>query len=110
MLEIKEFRCYEAKIVESEKAGGCQKSNPEHLWLELPVAVLSSTTAAAGLFTFLYFQSENPQRMAEAIVKATTNYDDPDILAEVSRGLGEPMRGLEMAAIPEGEQLAVRGW
>ena len=56
------------------------------------------------------FKSENPQRMAEAIVKATTNYDDPDILAEVSRGLGEPMRGLEMAAIPEGEQLAVRGW
>ena len=56
------------------------------------------------------FKSENPQRMAEAIVKATTNYDDPDILAEVSRGLGEPMRGLEMAAIPAGEQLAVRGW
>ena len=56
------------------------------------------------------FKSENPQRMAEAIVKATTNYDDPDILAQVSRGLGEPMRGLEMAAIPEGEQLAVRGW
>lgn len=56
------------------------------------------------------FKSENPQRMAEAIVKATTNYDDPDILAGVSRGLGEPMRGLEMAAIPEGEQLAVRGW
>ncbi len=56
------------------------------------------------------FKSENPQRMAEAIVKATTNYDDPDILAAVSRGLGEPMRGLEMAAIPEGEQLAVRGW
>ena len=56
------------------------------------------------------FKSENPQRMAEAIVKATTNYDDPDILAEVSRGLGEPMRGLEMTAIPEGAQLAVRGW
>ncbi len=56
------------------------------------------------------FKSENPQRMAEAIVKATTNYDDPEILAQVSRGLGEPMRGLEMAAIPAGEQLAVRGW
>ena len=56
------------------------------------------------------FKSENPQRMAEAIVKATTNYGDPDILAQVSRGLGEPMRGLEMTAIPEGEQLAVSGW
>ena len=56
------------------------------------------------------FKSESPQRMAEAIVKATTNYGDPDILAQVSRGLGEPMRGLEMTAIPEGEQLAVRGW
>lgn len=56
------------------------------------------------------FKSENPARMAEAIVKATTHYDDPGILAEVSRGLGEPMKGLEIAAIPEGEQLSVRGW
>jgi pyridoxal 5'-phosphate synthase pdxS subunit len=56
------------------------------------------------------FKSENPERVARAIVKATTHYDNPDILAEVSAGLGEPMHGLELAAIPAEERLAVRGW
>ena len=45
-----------------------------------------------------------------AIVQATTHFDDPKIIAEVSSGLGAPMRGLELAAIPEAERLAVRGW
>jgi pyridoxal 5'-phosphate synthase pdxS subunit len=48
--------------------------------------------------------------MANAIVQATTHFTDPKILAEVSKGLGAPMRGLEIAAIPEAERLAVRGW
>jgi pyridoxal 5'-phosphate synthase pdxS subunit len=56
------------------------------------------------------FKSENPDRVARAIVKATTHYDNPEILAEVSAGLGEPMRGLELAEIPVEERLAVRGW
>jgi len=56
------------------------------------------------------FKSENPERVARAIVKATTHYDNPDILAEVSNGLGEPMRGLELSEIPVEERLAVRGW
>jgi pyridoxal 5'-phosphate synthase pdxS subunit len=56
------------------------------------------------------FKSENPERVARAIVKATTHYDNPDILAEVSAGLGEPMRGLELSEIPVEERLAVRGW
>ena len=56
------------------------------------------------------FKSEEPQRMAEAIVKATTHYNDPDILAEVSRGLGSAMPGLDVRTMPEQEQLAVRGW
>jgi pyridoxal 5'-phosphate synthase pdxS subunit len=56
------------------------------------------------------FKSENPERVARAIVKATTHYDNPQILAEVSAGLGEPMRGLELAEIPVEERLAVRGW
>ena len=47
---------------------------------------------------------------ARAIVQATTHYDDPRIIAEVSKGLGEPMRGIAMEAIPEGERLAARGW
>ena len=56
------------------------------------------------------FKSENPQRMAEAIVKATTHYNQPDILADVSRGLGESMPGLDVRTMPLEEQLATRGW
>jgi pyridoxal 5'-phosphate synthase pdxS subunit len=56
------------------------------------------------------FKSDNPARMAEAIVKATTHYNDPKILAEVSKGLGKPMRGIEMDKLPEEERLARRGW
>ena len=56
------------------------------------------------------FKSEQPQVMAEAIVKATTHYNDPDILAEVSRGLGAAMPGLDVRTMPVEEQLAVRGW
>ena len=56
------------------------------------------------------FKSQNPQRMADAIVKATTHYQDPDIIAEVSRGLGDAMAGLDIRTMPESEQLATRGW
>ena len=56
------------------------------------------------------FKSEQPQVMAEAIVKATTHFNDPDILAEVSRGLGAAMPGLDVRTMPVEEQLAVRGW
>jgi pyridoxal 5'-phosphate synthase pdxS subunit len=56
------------------------------------------------------FKSEDPARMAAAIVQATTHFDDPKIIAEVSKGLGAPMRGIEISTIPEGERLAVRGW
>ena len=56
------------------------------------------------------FKAENPEKVAKAIVKATTQYDNPEILAEVSAGLGEPMRGLELAEIPSEERLANRGW
>ena len=56
------------------------------------------------------FKSENPAKRAAAIVKAVTHYNDPAILAEVSKGLGEPMRGLQAADLPEEERLAVRGW
>jgi pyridoxal 5'-phosphate synthase pdxS subunit len=56
------------------------------------------------------FKSAEPERMAKAIVKATTHFRDASIIADVSRGLGEPMRGLEIAAIPQNELLATRGW
>ncbi len=56
------------------------------------------------------FKSSDPPRRARAIVEAVTHYEDPAIIAEVSKGLGEPMRGLEISEIPEAELLAQRGW
>ena len=56
------------------------------------------------------FKSGDPARRAAAIVKATTHYNDPYVLAEVSRNLGEPMVGRQVSAIPEAELIAGRGW
>ena len=56
------------------------------------------------------FKSADPAARAKAIVLATTHYDDPDVVAKASEGLGEAMPGLEMSAIPEEEQLNKRGW
>ncbi len=74
-------------------------------------AALMMQLGADGVFVGSgIFKSEHPARRAAAIVKATTHFQDAAILAEVSRGLGEPMRGLEISAIPQGELLAARGW
>ena len=56
------------------------------------------------------FKSDDPAARAVAIVKATTHYDDPAVLLEVSRGLQPGMKGLEMSEIPKEERLAARGW
>ncbi|MEY4655669.1 MAG: pyridoxal 5-phosphate synthase lyase subunit PdxS [Actinomycetota bacterium] len=56
------------------------------------------------------FKSGNPEARAAAIVKATTNYDNADVLAEVSRGLGEAMVGINVADLPAPHRLAERGW
>jgi pyridoxal 5'-phosphate synthase pdxS subunit len=74
-------------------------------------AALAMQLGAEGVFVGSgIFKSEDPARMANAIVQATTHFDNPQIIAEVSRGLGASMPGLEMGAIPEAERLAVRGW
>jgi pyridoxal 5'-phosphate synthase pdxS subunit len=56
------------------------------------------------------FKSADPARRAKAIVDATTHFRDAKLVAEVSRGLGEAMRGLSLESIPAQERLAVRGW
>jgi pyridoxal 5'-phosphate synthase pdxS subunit len=56
------------------------------------------------------FKSEDPSRRAVAIVKATTHYTDPKIIAEVSRGLGTAMPGIEMSSLKQEELMASRGW
>ncbi len=55
------------------------------------------------------FKAANPQKVAEAIVKATMNYDDPKLLSEVSKGLGEAMPGLEMTTLTEADKMQIRG-
>jgi pyridoxal 5'-phosphate synthase pdxS subunit len=56
------------------------------------------------------FKSGDPALRARAIVKATTHFNNPDILAEVSEGIGEPMVGISAKSLPSNEQLATRGW
>ncbi len=74
-------------------------------------AALAMQLGADGVFVGSgIFKSEDPARTANAIVQATTHFDNPKILAEVSKGLGAAMRGIALEAIPEGERLAVRGW
>ena len=74
-------------------------------------AALVMQLGAEGVFVGSgIFKSEDPARMANAIVQATTHFDDPKILAEVSKGLGAPMRGIAMEQLAESDRLAVRGW
>jgi len=56
------------------------------------------------------FKSDDPAPRARAIVDAVANYDNPAKLAEISRGLGQPMSGIAVGAMPENEKIAVRGW
>jgi pyridoxal 5'-phosphate synthase pdxS subunit len=56
------------------------------------------------------FKSGDPPTRAKAIVEAVTHFDDPEILAEISKGLGEAMVGIGVTEIPESERLALRGW
>jgi len=56
------------------------------------------------------FKSENPAKMAAAVVEATTNFDDPQILAKISRGLGNPMSGIAISELSDEQKIAGRGW
>ena len=74
-------------------------------------AALMMQLGAEGVFVGSgIFKSEDPARMANAIVQATTFFDDASKIAEVSKGLGAPMRGIALEEIPDEERLAVRGW
>jgi pyridoxal 5'-phosphate synthase pdxS subunit len=74
-------------------------------------AALMMQLGADGVFVGSgIFKSGDPEARAHAIVEATTYYNDPDIIAKVSRGLGEAMVGIDVADVPEGQRLAPRGW
>ncbi|MGH2727779.1 MAG: pyridoxal 5'-phosphate synthase lyase subunit PdxS [Actinomycetota bacterium] len=74
-------------------------------------AALVMQLGAEGVFVGSgIFKSDDPAVRAKAIVEATTYFNDPDVLAKVTRGLGEPMRGLDVRSMPTEERLAERGW
>lgn len=74
-------------------------------------AALMMQLGADGVFVGSgIFKSKNPEARAKAIVKATTHYQNPEIIAEVSKNLGEAMPGLDIKQIPTDELLAPRGW
>lgn len=56
------------------------------------------------------FKSGDPAKRARAIVEATTHFNEPEIIAEVSRGLGEPMVGINVSSLPQSQLMAGRGW
>ena len=74
-------------------------------------AALMMQLGADGVFVGSgIFKSENPELVAKAVTEATANYEDAEVLAKVSRGLGKAMPGLEISQIPEEERLQSRGW
>ncbi len=74
-------------------------------------AALMMRLGADGVFVGSgIFKSENPAAFARAIVEATTHYQDAEVLARVSRGLGAAMRGISVSSLPEKELMAARGW
>ncbi len=74
-------------------------------------AALMMQLGADGVFVGSgIFKSDNPKVRAKAIVEATTHYDNPKILAQVSEGLGEAMKGIEISQIAPAERMQDRGW
>jgi pyridoxal 5'-phosphate synthase pdxS subunit len=74
-------------------------------------AALMMQLGADGVFVGSgIFKSGDPKQRAKAIVEATTNFDDPSVIARVSRGLGEAMVGINIDILPASERFAGRGW
>ena len=74
-------------------------------------AALMMQLGAEGVFVGSgIFKSSDPEKMATAVVQATTHYQDPAIIAEVSEGIGDPMSGLSVRDMNPQEALSVRGW
>jgi pyridoxal 5'-phosphate synthase pdxS subunit len=74
-------------------------------------AALMMELGADGVFVGSgVFKSENPEKFGRAIVQATTHYQDYKLLAELSKGLGEPMKGIDLNTLRDDERMASRGW
>src|ERR671922_2485664 len=99
---VKETKEFGRMPVVNFAAGGVATPADAALMMQLGV---DGVFVGSGIF-----KSGDPAARARAIVEATTYYQDPEVLAKVSRGLGEPMRGLEIPSIPPEELLETRGW
>ena len=112
MAAAKEMGAPYELVVETAKLGRLPVVNFAAGGIATPAdAALMMQLGVDGVFVGSgIFKSSDPPRRAKAIVEAVTHYSDPGILAEISKGLGEAMPGLEIAAIPEAELLAQRGW
>jgi pyridoxal 5'-phosphate synthase pdxS subunit len=99
-------------VVEVKRLGGLQVVNFAAGGLATPAdAALMMQLGADGVFVGSgIFKSSDPLARARAIVRAVTHYRDPQVLAEVSKGLGQAMPGLDIRAIPKDSLLAPRGW
>jgi pyridoxal 5'-phosphate synthase pdxS subunit len=99
---VKETRQLGRMPVVNFAAGGIATPADAALMMQLGV---DGVFVGSGIF-----KSGDPAKRAAAIVKGTTHYQDPAILAEVSRNLGEPMVGINISQMPEEEKIAGRGW
>jgi pyridoxal 5'-phosphate synthase pdxS subunit len=99
-------------VMEVRKAGKLPVVNFAAGGVATPAdAALMMQLGAEGVFVGSgIFKSSDPEVRARAIVKATTHFQDPEIIAEVSKGLGEAMPGLDIKQIPTEELLSSRGW
>jgi len=112
MAQAKEMGAPFALVEEIHKTGKLPVVNFAAGGVATPAdAALMMQLGADGVFVGSgIFKSNNPEARAKAIVKATTHYKEPEIIAEVSKNLGEAMPGLDIKQIPTEELLASRGW
>jgi len=103
---------YEILLDINEKKGKLPVVNFSAGGISTPAdAAIIMQLGADGVFVGSgVFKSENPLKMAKAIVEAVTHFNNPDILAKVSKGLGAAMHGLEISTIPQEELMSARGW
>src|SRR5579871_3044345 len=112
MVAAKELRAPYDLVVEIHKTGKLPVPNFSAGGIATPAdAALMMQLGAEAVFVGSgIFKSSDPKSRARAIVDATTYYNDPDRLAEISMGLGDPMPGIDVRTLPEGELMASRGW
>ncbi len=112
MTRAKEMGAPFELVVEIHKTGKLPVVNFAAGGVATPAdAALMMQLGADGVFVGSgIFKASNPEVIAKAIVKATTHFQDPQIIAEASKNLGEAMPGLDIKQIPADELLASRGW